>query len=481
MTATSGTDTLFAAEQAIADTVLYEGYVLYPYRASAAKNRVRWQFGVVAPPGYVEATGDETDSQRTEIPAAAGPTATLTVRVRFLQLQARTVEQRSNDEWCRVEQVDVDGRRLISWDEATEQCVDLTDLDLAELVRNGYVNTVAIPGGHDLEAVTDTVRIARTRWPIDVRVRVEVEELGDAAVPELGRQVVKISVQVDNITDFEQARDRALALQRSLLGAHTLMSLQGGAFLSVTDPPEWAKDVAAGCDNFKTWPVLTTAGGPASVVLSSPIILPDFPAIAPESGGDFFDGTEIDEMLTLRVMTLTPDEKVEARATDERARKVLDRVDHLPPDMLAKLHGAVRQFGAPRPVEAVDPFRTDAPYWAPEAEVAPEIATALVGGIHVGRGDRVRLQPGPRGDSMDLFLRGRTATVVAVHTSVDDDIFVAVLLDDDPAAELHHAAGRYLFYRPHELEFVEPAADSAPPAPPVTPVMPVMPVMESDR
>ena len=38
--------------RAIADAVLYEGYLLYPYRATSAKNQSRWQFGVVGPPGW---------------------------------------------------------------------------------------------------------------------------------------------------------------------------------------------------------------------------------------------------------------------------------------------------------------------------------------------------------------------------------------------------------------------------------------------
>ena len=42
----------FDRARKIADAVLYEGYLLYPYRASAAKNRVRWQWGVLAPASW---------------------------------------------------------------------------------------------------------------------------------------------------------------------------------------------------------------------------------------------------------------------------------------------------------------------------------------------------------------------------------------------------------------------------------------------
>jgi hypothetical protein len=77
-------------------------------------------------------------------------------------------------------------------------------------------------------------------------------------------------------------------------------------------------------------------------LLSSPIILYDYPQIAPESAGDLFDGTEIDEILSLRVLTLSEEEKREVRGGDERARAILDRTETLPPEAFAKMHGAIR-------------------------------------------------------------------------------------------------------------------------------------------
>jgi len=77
-------------------------------------------------------------------------------------------------------------------------------------------------------------------------------------------------------------------------------------------------------------------------MLSSPIILYDYPQVAAESPGDLFDGAEIDEILSLRIMTMTEDEKREIRESDEMARQVLERTDTLPEEHLKKLHGAVR-------------------------------------------------------------------------------------------------------------------------------------------
>ena len=76
------------------------------------------------------------------------------------------------------------------------------------------------------------------------------------------------------------------------------------------------------------------------------LFLYDYPQIAPESPGDLYDATEIDEILTLRTMTLTDEEKREARATDPRAAAIIDRVDDMPPEILDRLHGAVRYLRA---------------------------------------------------------------------------------------------------------------------------------------
>jgi hydrogenase maturation protease len=77
-------------------------------------------------------------------------------------------------------------------------------------------------------------------------------------------------------------------------------------------------------------------------MLSSPIILYDYPEVAAESPGDLFDATEIDEILTLRILTLTEEEKREMRESGDHARRILARTETLPEEQLMKLHGALR-------------------------------------------------------------------------------------------------------------------------------------------
>jgi hydrogenase maturation protease len=167
------------------------------------------------------------------------------------------------------------------------------------------------------------------------------------------RDLFKLSVRVDNLTEFDgsgEMRDQALA--RSLVSAHILLGAAGGQFVSLLDPPENLKEVVESCHNIGIWPVLVGAEGERDTMLASPIILYDYPQIAPESQGDFFDGAEIDEILALRILTMTDAEKHEMRHGDERARKMLERTESLPMEHLMKLHGTLREL---RPLKEETP------------------------------------------------------------------------------------------------------------------------------
>jgi hypothetical protein len=201
--------------------------------------------------------------------------------------------------------------------------------------------------------------------------------------------------------------------------------------------------------------------GGDDVVLSSPIILYDHPAVAPESPGDLYDATEIDEILALRVLTLTDAEKSEARGTDPRSAAIIDRCAEMTPETWERLHGVMRPTG-PCPAERTDERANHdpvaVPWWdeSADASVDPWTDTVTIGGAVVGKGASVRLHPTRRSDAQDLFLRGLTATVAGVFNDVDGSVQVAVTVDDDPATEELAWQGRYLFFHPDE---VEPLAD----------------------
>ncbi|MFL6296254.1 MAG: hypothetical protein ACJ75M_10630, partial [Actinomycetes bacterium] len=290
-------------------------------------------------------------------------------------------------------------------------------------------------------------RTVRRRWPVLGTVTLSAERLDGPY------GLVRLRLQLENATAWnDPGADRSVALRHSLVAAHSLIGIDQGVFLSLLDPPEWAKPAAEACQNLHTWPVLIGDEGQRDAMLSSPIILYDHPTIAPESPGDLFDATEIDEILTLRTMALTEEEKREARATDERAAAIIDRVDNMPPELLERLHGAVRYLKGVEGTEEEEPELV--PWWDPGADrtVSPDSDGVVVAGVTVARGSRVRLRPGQRADAQDMFLAGRLATVEAVFLDVDGNRHLAVTLDEDPAADLQRWHGRFLYFSPDEVE-----------------------------
>ena len=443
----------FELARKVADAVLYEGYLLYPYRASAAKNQARWQFGVLMPRLWSEHGPDEPWATQTECLLEPEEATTVRVLVRFLHVQAKTVEivDVEAGTFHEADTLPVDGSELVPWDEAAELEVAV-EAPLARLLEGELATPFERPGGRRVEPVHDAAgrlvgRTVRRRWPVLGSVKLSAERL------EGPYGLVRLRLVLENATAWnDPGADRSVALRHSLVAAHSLIGIDQGVFLSLLDPPEWAKPAAEACQNLHTWPVLIGDEGRRDAMLSSPIILYDHPTIAPESPGDLFDATEIDEILTLRTMALTEDEKREARVTDERAAAIIDRVDNMPPELLERLHGAVRYLKEVEGTEEEEPELV--PWWDPGADrtVSPETDGVVVAGVTVARGSRVRLRPGQRADAQDMFLAGRLATVEAVFLDVDGNRHLAVTLDEDPAADLRRWHGRFLYFSPDEVE-----------------------------
>ncbi|MFE4699139.1 hypothetical protein ACFRIC_18925 [Streptomyces sp. NPDC056738] len=460
----------FERARAVADAVLFEGYVLYPYRASAAKNQLRWQFGVLVPPAWTATTGEHS-VQRTECLLEPRKGDRLHAELRFLHVRRRTVERLDADGgYTEVPELDLPDRVLVPWDEGHEERVLIHEA-LDKLTGDqAPVHAVRfdLPDAVEYEPVTDAEgrtlgRLVRRRKRLTGELRPRVEELPGPY------RVLRLTVSVHNttaVTEREDA-DRETALAHSLIGTHLLFGVPGGRFLSLTDPPEWARPAAASCRNESTWPVLAGPPGADDVMLSSPIILEDHPAVAEESPGPLYDATEIDEILSLRTAALTDREKREARGTDARAADVIDLVDAMPGAVRERLHGAIRGLrevtgdgpaGEPRPA-APDtgptlPQGPGHPWWDPaqDAEAAEVPDAVVVDGETVRAGSRVRLTPGARrSDAQDSFLHGRHATVEAVVGDLDGETHLAVVVDDDPGTDVRRAQGRFLYFKPDEV------------------------------
>jgi hydrogenase maturation protease len=319
----------------IVNALLYEGYILYPYRASAVKNRQRWNFGVIYPQDYsLSQGGAEASSMQTECLLLGDQRAKLDVKIRFLHLLARTVG---------AEPLEIGATIPDAWQEAVEREVNAAGIDLSEIVAEPRRMTFAFPAMRESTPLLDSGGqavgvIARRQQLIEGTVEVAAEGAGDG--------LFKVAVRILNLTPLEDAchKSRDEALMRSLISTHTILGVRRGEFVSLLDPPEAFREAAAGCRNLGAWPALVGAEGERDCLLAAPIILYDYPQVAPESAGDFYDGTEIDELLTLRVMTMTDQEKQEMRLVDERARQILERTETLSPERLMKLHGAVRSL-----------------------------------------------------------------------------------------------------------------------------------------
>ena len=312
----------------IADAVLYEGYILYPYRPSSVKNQQRWNFGVICPEPYAVAQGGtESSMMRTECLIEVDSPATISVKVRFLHLMQRDV---------------VDGKVLQTWQEAVEREVGVTELRLSETglrqsVRFRFAESRTTEPLNDETSRESTSSIVRTKKEIAGGVEI-------SAIP-VKPHLLKLSITIRNLTHFEDAnkRSRDDALMHSFVSAHTIVETQNGAFISLLDTPDVYKAAASECESTGTFPVLVGDEGTHNCLLSSPIILYDYPQIAPESAGNLFDGTEIDEILTLRIMSLTDDEKREMRSADELARQLLERTESLSPEQMLNLHGVMKK------------------------------------------------------------------------------------------------------------------------------------------
>ncbi len=338
-----------ARVEEIATAVLYEGYMLYPYRPSAVKNQQRWNFGVLCPPAYCALQpGSEASWMQTQCLLRTTPASRVTVKLRFLQIIDRRVGEapgrftggKMDSQFEGVDCLEIQGRVFRRWQEASERTAICEDLEAASL-RNHAID-FTFPAGCLREDLRDSNGALAGMF---LREWQNLEGSLNVAVEPCRNNVVKLSVRVENRTAFtrldtNQAIAREAAMPYSLISAHMVLGVENGEFLSSLDPPADFKDAAARCENIGVWPVL--ASDDAATVLASPIILYDYPQIAPESAGNLFDGTEIDEILSLRILTLTDQEKAEIRQSDDRAREILERTENIPEEQFLKLHGALR-------------------------------------------------------------------------------------------------------------------------------------------
>jgi len=347
----------------LVDTLLYEGYALYPYTPGATKNATPTPFGIVYPPAYAESLPSAFDHLELRC-VVEGEGAEIACEARFLA---------PSGERHRAE---------------PQRAVGPGDFTFGEM---------------------------------SVRLRFSERALGD------GRK--EVAFRVENRTAAPAGLDRAGALRLSLISTHPLLTVKGGRFISQLEAP---------CDSVNTWPVL--ASPEDDVMLGAAIVLPDHPQIAPESRGNLFDNTEIEEALVLHVQALSDAERAEIERQDPAVKEMVERACAVTPEELLKLHGRVT-LKPPEPSADV----RDPTAGLPEAEVD---------GVVFRRGGRVVVRPGLDADLQARMLEGRTVTVERIYRDYDGRIHLGVALDE-PGQEILRETGRFLWFFPPEVEVVE--------------------------
>lgn len=328
----------------IADAVLYEGFLLYPYGKGALKNRMPFQFGVVMPIGY----RDDTE-----------PNA----------FTSQFVLRHTGAQLTQVQGV---LRFLAVGDDVQER----------EIAFGGNLGDGRIERQFLFDALHGVITLSAER--------------ADGAS--------RLTLEVRNETRVDETVDRNAALRKAFVSAHAVLEARGGEFVSLLDPPQELAGFVAACNNERHFPVLAGDAGDGAhaspLLLVSPIVLYDFPRVAQASRGPTFDGTEIDQLLSLSVAALSDEERARARAAHPEVAAMVDRAEAL----------------------------AIAPGW------------------------RVRVHPKGRADVWDGIVDGKTARVVDVKTDVEGKRYFGVLFDDDPASEIHEWYGRSFFYGVDEVE-----------------------------
>jgi hypothetical protein len=374
----------------LVDSLLYEGYALYPYTPGATKNATPTPHGIVYPPSYAGANPAARATLRVEVVLEHGADATVSGLVRFLQASG-------------------------GGHEGIERALELPATSLGRLCEEPERLEFAFAAATELRG----------------RAALRAERLG----PGLAR--VKLCVHNDTEPAGEDP-GRGEALRASLISTHVVLRAAGGRFVSPLDADGPHGEAVSGCENVNTWPVL--AAPEDDVVLGAAMFLPDHPRIAPESLGGLFDNTEIEEALLLHVQTLSDTEREEIAATDPKVKAMIERAENATPEEIIGLHGRLESGGSqPGEPEPGHP-QSGEPEWT-------------VDGRTIRRGARVMLRPRQvAGDTYDVILAGKAATIERIYVDYEDGVHLGVTIDDDPGQDLMRDTGRYLYFKPEEVE-----------------------------
>ncbi len=428
----------------LAQSLLYEGYALYPYTPEATKNATPTPFGIAYPAAYAARQPAAFDHVQVEVVVRCGDDAEIEAAALFLQAAGPRHQAGERRE-------ELPPTRLGSLlDEPLERSFVHESGAAEGAVTGESTQADVLSGAVLLSAERVGVGLARLRMRVENRTPLPAEEA--------------------------DSMERAGALRRSLLSCHAMLGVGvGGRFVSPLENEGDAGAAVQACENVNTWPVLASPDDEA--VLGAAYMLPDHPQVAPQSRGNLFDNTEIEEALLLHVHTLSDAERAAISQGDPAVREMVERAAATTPEEIFALHGVMGPTGG---VTAVPPDpdlaegiefpewtepgsladvgpqepQADAPRQAPPpgpADTAGE-EDVVVDGKAFRRGAKVVLRPGTDGDPYDKMMDGRMATVQRIYLDYDGKAYLGVTIDDDPMAEVLRESGRYLFFFADEIE-----------------------------
>ena len=281
----------------IADAILYEGYNLFPFRKSSLKNQKRFNFGIVSPKCWAENRTNNAFFQQTEVLIfSKDRDFNISMKIRFLQ-----VEDKKYD-----------------WQNVLPRSIEV-NFNFAEILDTQHKKSFKFSSENNFRKIHGEIKTFATR---------------------IHKNLFKISLVLINKTESENSSENQI-LPSSFISAHSILQIGKGKFISLRETQKEFESPAGTCKNIGVFPVLAGEKNKQNSVLSSPIILYDFPEVSENSFADFFDGTEIDELMVLSILALSDAEQEEIRKTDEKAAKILDKLDKIDARDLLKLHASM--------------------------------------------------------------------------------------------------------------------------------------------
>ncbi|MGI8952070.1 MAG: hypothetical protein ACR2FN_10845 [Chitinophagaceae bacterium] len=332
----------------ITQTLLYEGYALYPYHRSAIKNQKPIPFGVVFPQQYNIYNEHSHSKMQTQCIVTGSDNLQINISVRFLHLLKVEIfekdlqQKTSESDFVQVHNVSLNGKIYQAGWQTIERKISTGNLQISQLIKNRKVIFIKFDKVYDTTNISDengetVAKQINSVSQIKGTIIVEAESVKNT------QNAFRITVTVTNTTPFEntEAITRDEVLTQSFLSTHIILNTSDGQFISHQDPDEKWKTVIDECANINTWPILIDEAN--TTLLSSPIILYDHPQINPQSHGDLFDSTEIEEALLLHVNLLSDEEKKRISQSDEKLQAMLKKVGEITPEELINFHSGLKE------------------------------------------------------------------------------------------------------------------------------------------